>query len=226
MTFAPGVTSQVVAIPIIDNHVHGLDLAVGLLATAPGALATLGGVSSSALVIHENAPIMTVNPPTAPAPVTVASVALQNEVVSKHKKASVIVLHFSGALNAADAGSPLLYSLAPETIAKKHIVKLGKPVAQAQAVHNATTGSGTPTPKKILVVNPPQPLQINAAGLFDALGRPLDGNHDGQPGGNIIATLSNKAITAQRVRHQVASADRMAEAVDHLLEKRFLTRGQ
>lgn len=33
---------------------------------------------------------------------------------------------------------------------------------------------------------------ITAALLTDAYGRPLDGNDDGQPGGNFIATLSHR----------------------------------
>jgi hypothetical protein len=32
-------------------------------------------------------------------------------------------------------------------------------------------------------------VTINTAGLLDTLGRPVDGDDDGQPGGNFVTTL-------------------------------------
>ena len=49
--------------------------------------------------------------------------------------------------------------------------------------------------RSALVLNPPLKLTINAAGLLDSLGRPLDGNHDGQPGGNCVVTLSKSGAS-------------------------------
>jgi hypothetical protein len=69
-------------------------------------------------------------------------------------------------------------------------------------------------------------LQIVAADLTDALGRPLDGNNDGQPGGNYIATVSGSRVTADGIglartqRQPVAVAD----AIDVLLAHRELIR--
>ncbi len=207
LSFAPGVTSQVVEIPIHDNLVHGGDLFVDMSLSAPSAVAALGPIASAVLDIHQNdAPL-----------VTVLNVSIQKETLKKHQKVTVIVLQFSGALNAPDAQNRLLYSLAPETT-KKHVLKLGKPVAPATAIYNASTNTVTLTPKKALVLNPPEQLKINSSGLLDALGRALDGNNDGVPGGNFVATLSKQGITLQRLGGQ--SASRLAAtAVDHLLEK-------
>ncbi len=149
--------------------------------------------------------------------VTVLNVSIQTETVKKHKKVTVIVLQFSGALNASDAQNQLLYSLAPETT-KKHVIKLGKAVAPATAVYNASTNTVTLTPKKALVLNPPEQLKINSSGLLDALGRALDGNNDGQAGGNFVATLSKQGITLERLGG-APSSRLAATAVDHLLEK-------
>ena len=88
LTFPPGVTSQTVEIPIHDNLVHGGDLFVDMALTSPSALGTLGSVSSAMLDIHQNDA----------APVTVLNVSVQKETLKKHKKVTVIVVQFSGAL--------------------------------------------------------------------------------------------------------------------------------
>ncbi len=206
LSFAPGVASRVVQIPIRDNLVHGGDLFVDMALSSPSALASLGTASSAMLDIHQNDP----------APVTVLKVSVQKEKVKK-KKVTVIVLQFSGALNTSDAQNRLLYSLAPETT-KKHVIKLGKPVAPATAIYNASANTVTLTPKKALVLNPPEQLTINSSGLLDGLGRALDGNDDGLPGGKFIATLSKKGITTARVGGGPSSR-LAAAAVDHLLDQ-------
>jgi hypothetical protein len=38
-------------------------------------------------------------------------------------------------------------------------------------------------------------LTITASGIFDSLGRPLDGNKDGQPGGNLVAKVGRSSVT-------------------------------
>ena len=142
---------------------------------------------------------------------------MQKEKVKK-KKVTVIVLQFSGALNASDAQNRLLYGLAPETDTKKHVIKLGKAVAPATAIYNASANTVTLTPKKALVLNPPEQLTINSSGLLDSLGRALDGNDDGLPGGKFIATLSKQGITTARVGGEPSSR-LAAPAVDHLLDQ-------
>ena len=43
-------------------------------------------------------------------------------------------------------------------------------------------------------------LTITASGILDSLGRPLDGNNDGQPGGNLVADVGKALVTILAVR--------------------------
>ena len=125
-----------------------------------------------------------------PAPVRVLNVSVQAARLGKTKKTTqVIVLHFSGSLNAADAQNLGNYSLATIPSRKK---QKSKPVALFQATYDPANNTVRLVTRKPLVLNPPLKLTINAAGLHDSLGRPLDGDHDGQPGGNSTATLTKR----------------------------------
>ena len=70
-----------------------------------------------------------------------------------------------------------------------------KAVAISQATYNPANNTVRLVTRSPLVLNPPLKLTINAARLLDTLGRPLDGDHDGQPGGNFVATLSKRGAT-------------------------------
>jgi hypothetical protein len=59
-------------------------------------------------------------------------------------------------------------------------------------------------------------IQIIAADLTDAYGRPIDGNDDGLPGGNYVALLTKKGVTTSAV---AAPATMAAKAVDVLLDR-------
>ncbi len=185
VVFRAGATSEVVAIPIHDNLVFGADVTAGVFLSAPGASALLGNPSAAALVIHQNdAPL-----------VTVQRVSIQKQVVSKRKTTTVIVIQFSGALNPLTAQSLASYALTTEVITKKHGTTLGKAFPISKAVYSASTDTVTLTTKKALVVNPPLQLRVNGSSVLDSLGRPIDGNDDGQAGGNFLATLSKKGVT-------------------------------
>ena len=58
-----------------------------------------------------------------------------------------------------------------------------------------------------------------AADLTDAQGRALDGNDDGQPGGNYVAIVTKNGVTPAAV---AAPAIVMARAVDAAIEKNEL----
>ena len=125
------------------------------------------------------------------APVTVESVSVQKITVGRHKTEQVIVLDFSGDLSPGAAGNAGNYSLATVAKAKKK----SKRVALSRAAYNDAPNTVTLMTAKKLALSPPLLLTINAAGLLDAEGRPLDGNGDGQPGGNFVATLSTGRVT-------------------------------
>ena len=146
-----------------------------------------------------------------PEPVSVQSTSIQKVRVSKKKTTQVIVLQFSGELNAADAETLGNYRLVTVAQGKKHPSKV---VALSQASYNASTDSVTLSSRKPLVLNPSLQLTLEAAGLLDTIGRPLDGDNSGQPGSNFVATLSKRGVTVisavarARARHLFAHAER------------------
>ena len=68
------------------------------------------------------------------------------------------------------------------------------------------TNTVTLVPLKKLVLSSPLQLVINASLLTDARGRPLDGNDDGQAGGNFLATLSKSGVSVARQCHAKCQA--------------------
>ena len=104
----------------------------------------------------------------------------------------MIVLQFSGSLNAGSAQGINSYSLATIPSNKK---QQKKAVAISQAAYNPANNTVRLVTRRPLVLNPPLKLTIHAARLFDTLGRALDGDHDGQPGGSFVATLSKRGAT-------------------------------
>ena len=144
-------------------------------------------------------PVVVVMPKPVPL-VTVQSVLWQTVKIGKGKHAKStreLVVTFSGALERASAQNLNDYHLVAAGKDKKFgtrddtKVKLAAPTYAATA--NPTAYTVTLTPKGTV---PKQPLQltINAAGTLDAAGRPIDGNRDGQPGGDFQATFQGGGI--------------------------------
>ena len=127
-----------------------------------------------------------------PPPATVVSVALQNQKVGMHKTSTVIVVAFTEPLSAAAAANLGSYSLHTLPRGKAHKTS---GVALARASYSPLTNTVTLVPRNKQALASPLQLQINSSTLTDALGRPLDGNHDGQPGGNFLATLKKGGVT-------------------------------
>ena len=110
VSFGPNVSNQAVTIPIInDGRAGESDVDIQMALSSAGTGATLGSIQSTVLVIHDN------NPPPPPL-VTVESLQVEKIKVGKGKKAkkeTVLVLQFSGALNASAADDAGAYQLAP-----------------------------------------------------------------------------------------------------------------
>ena len=118
----------------------------------------------------------------------VLSVSIQTVRLGKSKKTTqLIVLQFSGSLNAGGAQSIGDYSLATIPTSRR---QKSKPVALSQATYNPANNTVRLVTRKPLVLTPPLRLSINAARLLDSLGRPLDGDQDGQPGGDFTTALT------------------------------------
>jgi hypothetical protein len=141
-----------------------------------------GGASARNYAINYSSGVLVVTP----APVRVLSVSIQAIRLGK-KKTQVIVLQFSEPLNAGAARVLGDYSLATIPGSKK---QRSKPVALSEATYDPANNTVRLVTRKALVLTPPLRLTINAAGLLDSLGRPMDGDRDGLPGGNFTASLT------------------------------------
>jgi len=134
-----------------------------------------------------------------PPPVTVTSLSIATVKVGTGKKArktAGLVLQFSDALNMTQA-----QSLAPYQLSMP-----GKDKRFGSATYNASTHTVTLITKQAFNKNQLQQLRVKSAFLTDAFGRPLDGNHDGQPGGDYVANLSKGKVTPLAVPRTTAAA--------------------
>ena len=156
-------------------------------------------------------------PPPPPPLVTVSSVHVATIKAGKGKKAKSttgLLIQFSGELNSARAQSLAAYKLVTAGKDKKFGTKDDKSVKLSSAQYNAAARTVTLIPKSSL--NKTQLMEIVLSGgqLTDTLGREIDGNHDGQPGGNSTATIKGKTVSIATAK---ALARLSASAVDHVL---------
>ena len=105
----------------------------------------------------------------------------------KAKKATAVVLQFSGALNSTTAQNPAAYSLLAGTI-KKHVLSFRKPVPLASAIYSPSALTVTLLPQGKRKLPKYEQLTIAAGLLTDSLGRPIDGGH------NVVATVSKSGL--------------------------------
>jgi hypothetical protein len=128
-----------------------------------------------------------------PPPAQVVRVSVQKLRVSHRATNTVVVVQFDEPLNAAAAQNLGAYMLASELPGRKHAIRL---LPLARSSYNTATNTVTLMPARKLVLGPPVQLRIIASVLTDALGRPLDGNDDGQPGGEFVATVRTHVVDA------------------------------
>jgi hypothetical protein len=202
------VTSQSVPITIVNDGQPGKsDVAIPLSLSSPGSGAALGSTSTATLVIHDN------NPPF----VVVTSPGFGTIKLGAGKKAkrtTGIVVPFNGALNPTQANNLAAFHLLSGKVKKGHTTYT-KNVPLKSAIYNALAHTISLVPKSKLNTSQPEQLTITSSLLTDWLGRPIDGNHDGQPGGDFVATLKGKTVTiASRGVAKAASAAASQHAVD------------
>jgi CSLREA domain-containing protein len=183
--------------------------------------------SASANVTTTQSPTPTPTPsPTSTPLVTVRSVQVEQVSVKvgkskKAKKQTELVIGFSGAINGA--GNLAAYHLLLSKT-RKHVTTFTKSVKLTSAVVSSMPAG--PSVALILAKKPnlsrPEQLRITASLLTDSAGRALDGNHDGQPGGDYVAVLLRNTVTPS----SVTPAARLApEAVDVVLGSEPVRKG-
>jgi hypothetical protein len=169
-------------------------------------------------------------------PVTVSSVHWATIQVktgtgkkARTKSETALDVQFSGPV--FGAGNLAAYQLSKVTTHKvKKTVKMTlTPIKLSSALPALS-----PTTTSVALVPRAKPnlawtyqLQINAADITDALGRPLDGNHDGQPGGDFVGRFGRNGLSLIVASGQwpVASEEgkRRLRAVDLVLESRVFS---
>ncbi len=139
-------------------------------ASSPGSYAiTVAGATSNDYTISFVNGSLTVDP----ALVTLQSVSLKNQRVSKHTTIRVIVIQFSGGLNGSDAAVLRNYTLGTVPTGKHH---KSRNVTLSHASYDAVQNTVTLRTSKNLVLTVPLQVTIKSPGLVDTLGRPLAGN--------------------------------------------------
>jgi hypothetical protein len=147
--------------------------------------------------------------PTVTAAPLVTLTGVQTVTNKKHQVTQIIV-SFSGALDAAGADQVATYHLAMPGKKGSYTAKNAKIIALGSALDNASADKVTLTPRKPFALTKPVQLLVygtGPTGLQDSFGRLIDGNRDGQPGGNAVAILSRRGVSLARVARNVGNAD-------------------
>jgi hypothetical protein len=172
---------------------------------------TVGGAAAPNYAITFVAGTLTVIAPL----VTMSNV---QEVFNKKHQVTQIIIDFSGPVNAGQADALATYHL---TTAGKHgsfTAKNARTIALASALYSDSTDSVRLVPKKPFGLTKPVQLRVNGeppSGLTDKFGRLIDGNHDGQPGGDAVAVLSKSSVRIQARWRPGALTSAAVPAVDH-----------
>jgi hypothetical protein len=100
---------------------------------------------------------------------------------------------------------------------KKGHTTYKKNVPLSSALYNSLTNAVTLIPRSKLNTVLPMQLRITAALLTDLYGRPIDGDYDGQPGGDAVINLGKKSATILIATPMKAAPQTPAAAVDAVL---------
>jgi hypothetical protein len=118
-------------------------------------------------------------------------VKVGNGKKAKTKSETVLEIDFSGSVaGASNLAAYQLSSVTTKKANKKPVISY-KPIKLVSALpaSSPTTTSVALVPARKPNLSQTDRLQITAADITDTLGRALDGNDDGQPGGNYVATF-------------------------------------
>jgi cyclophilin family peptidyl-prolyl cis-trans isomerase len=115
-----------------------------------------------------------------------------DEVFNRAHRLTEILVHWSGALNASEASKTGIYRLALPGRKGSYTARNATVIRLKNATYNALTDTVTLKLRSPLAFH--QVLQLKIAGLppsglTDSLGRLIDGDHNGTPGGDAVAYL-------------------------------------
>jgi RHS repeat-associated protein len=215
----PGGTVQFV---VDGANIGPAVMLVGGQATSPDLAALGAGPHAIAAAYSGDADNLAGNSPTANLTVTPAPVyvlGLKEQTVKVHrKKLNVIAIVFSGDLDPGSAQNLSNYQLTTASRGRKSGRAAGKPIPLKSATYDPRTRTVTLTAKKPLSLSQPVRLRIIGSGIRSAWGQALDGQHNGQPGGDFLAILTGRGVSILRDEPPRIAAVLSARAVDSLLE--------
>jgi cyclophilin family peptidyl-prolyl cis-trans isomerase len=156
--------------------------------------------------------------PTPPPPplVTVSGVV---DVTNKKHQVTEIHVAFSGAVNPTEAADAATYQLIKQGKHNAFVVTSKSTITIESASYDPTDYQVTLIPVKPFALSKPVEVVVEGeapSGLEDAEGRLIDGNRDGQPGGNATAILSKGGASVDAIP-SVAPSLAAANAVDVLI---------
>ncbi len=191
------------------------------LSTTTGASATVGthpiiitGGTAANYAITDVPGTLTVTASTTPPPALVTLTHVQAVTNKKHLVTQIVVT-LSGPVNATEAQNVGTYRLATAGKKNSFDARNAKLIKLKSAVYNAASNTVTLIPKKPFALTKPVQIRINGqppAGLQDSLGRLIDGDHNGQPGGNAAALLRRGGATISAVAFHPSSMIRPVAA--------------
>ncbi len=173
---------------VYSTNVGAIDASTGKFvytapATPTSVRATITVTDTSTSPSQSASQSFTINVIPRPPQVTGTNVAVSKRFVSR------IVVHFGEAVTGAD--NPANYHLALVTTkrVRGRIKTVSKPVRIKAVTYDPSTftsavlPAGKVSPKKV------NQLTISGAGIRDAFGRPLDGDQNGTPGGDVVIKI-------------------------------------
>lgn len=179
-------------------------LASALSAGTSTITATLGGITGGTTLS------VTDTGPQTPPLVTVTNVAI---VLNRRRLVSQVVVSFSGPVSAGEANNATTFRLATAGRRGSFDARNARVIALRSSSLNVPANIVTLSPRRPFALSRPVQLRINGlspSGLHDPFGRLIDGDHDGQPGGNALALLRKRAVVLSAfplVRHAQGPAE-------------------
>ena len=183
LTFQPGQTSQTVLVPVTGDILDEADETFRLTLSAPGN-ATLADPVAIGTILDDDAPVQ------APILDITGPSLVDLQRLGFHAQPTSIVLTFSEELDPARATNVNNYRLVGPGRDRRFGSFDDRAFAIRSVVYDAATRTVTVLPANLLPLHGTvYQLTINGTaplGLTDRLGNLLDGDGDGQPGGNLV----------------------------------------
>jgi peptidylprolyl isomerase len=131
------------------------------------------------------------------APAPLVTLARVTDVMNKRHRVIAIELTFSGALDPSDAADKEEYRLTERGRHGRFVRTKATTIKLESAGYDTTSDTVTLIPRKPFALSKPVELVVMGeppSGLHDSLGRLIDGNDGGRPGGDAIAILSKHGV--------------------------------